>query len=1558
LQVRYSLIGTNAGTNLVSAPVGSPDANGNIIGGGDLGMIDPVLGPLADNGGPTLTHALLPGSPAINAGDPTTVGGLNGVPSFDQRGESFTRVFAGRIDIGAYERQSFVVDTLVDENDKNYGPGDLSLREAIDRANSNQGPDIIEFSPALAGGTIMLKTGSLQIRNDVQVVGLGAELLTIDNSLTQGPIFNVDDLSNNAQIVVAFSGMTLTGSKQSAIRSVEALTVDSMTFRGNEGPRAGGIAVEQGSNQVLNAKLTVLNSQFIDNSATSTDSTTGGGIMFRGRFGEFTVENSIFVENSSGGYGGGVGVGGFSNLVNIADSTFTGNDAARGGAISITDDNAQPATFQRIEVTNNTAQVYGGGLFLSGKAVMIIESDISGNRTLTAPNGYVGGGGIFKSSGDPFTIERTRITGNESAMNGGGILLSGSPLIITDSIVSDNKAGRAGGGLSAGSVGVEMRRTTVAGNEAMTSGGGIHLSGGRGGRSLILADSTISENTAHEVGGGINSSGFGLQISNSTISTNSADVSGGGIYASGVPASLIAHSTIAFNVADADGDDIGGGGGIAAGTPSPMVLENTIVVGNLDANEGPSDVMGVLESKFSLISVGAEFLGPLADNGGPTKTHALLPGSPAIDAGDPAAMGIPEFDQRGGPFNRVFGAATDIGAFEAQSLLVDTLADELDGDHSAGDFSLREAIDLANRIAGANTIEFSPELAGGTILMVMGEYAITDAVEIAGLGAELLTIDAQQQSRIFNVTAKLGDFAFSGMTLTKGSTSQSGVSFGGGAINSNSSGLLTLDGVHFVGNRTLGLDARGGAVYATNALRVRDSQFIENSTAGNNGAGGAVHAIGNVTIEASGFARNKTAGINAGGGAVFTLSSLTANEASFASNTTLGSSSSGGAISASSLTMTNSTVAANSTNGSSSAGGGINLGVPRGRGVALAALGSTISDCIIIDNYTVGNNSRGGGISAGDPITVERSAISGNFTIGGGSRGGGLYAPMGILRDSQIVANRTYGVGSSGGGVAGSSLNGWQIVGSSFLLNETFGGGAGGAGVFMDGALTVTDSTFNGNSAFGPQAAGGAINAIRVGSNLLVQSSTFANNSASRGGAIATQLNTTIIDSVLTGNRTNGTGGDQAGGGAIYQANSPNGLTIMRSRIANNQALGINTVGGGGIRANGQTIIVQSEISNNRVIGQGGRGGGVFIQGPATITETTISENQVIGSSGSGGGVFLMAANLPHSILSSTISGNQVTGEQTRGGGLYSVGRIEMRHSTVTGNRVSSANGQAGGVGFVQSQSTISHSIIAGNFTGAVASDLRGQPLLSYSLVGTKTGTELNEAPLGSPDANGNIVGGPLHGLIDPLLSPLADNGGPTMTHAMLASSPAINAGDPALAAGVDGTPLFDQRGAPFGRVANGRIDIGALESQPAAGQYSGDFDGDGDVDGRDFLAWQRGYGQTLGATSSDGDAMTDGDVDGLDLVVWQEMYGTTNAESGLRNADSAELSALQTPSSLRGSLAVSPREIASGDEAAFEEHYVEPVDRALEQWVPLRRVSVDFGDIVTHRPVKRRALV
>lgn len=204
--------------------------------------------------------------------------------------------------------------------------------------------------------------------------------------------------------------------------------------------------------------------------------------------------------------------------------------------------------------------------------------------------------------------------------------------------------------------GLTMRHGRVTG-----FGGGIHNSG-----TLTLTNSTVSDNIARDPfggnGGGIlNQTGATLALTNSTVSGNTATLQGGGIFSNGTL--TITNSTFSNNSAS-------NGGGIASFGTAQLV--NTIIANNpsggdcavnsltslghnLDSDNSckltePDDLPGV-----------DPLLGPLQDNGGPTFTHALLAGSPAIDAGDDAEA--PATDQRG--TTRPVGSASDIGAFEA-----------------------------------------------------------------------------------------------------------------------------------------------------------------------------------------------------------------------------------------------------------------------------------------------------------------------------------------------------------------------------------------------------------------------------------------------------------------------------------------------------------------------------------------------------------------------------------------------------------------------------------------------------------------------------------------------------------------------------------------------------------------------------------------------------------------------------------------------------------------------------------------------------------------------------
>ena len=177
---------------------------------------------------------------------------------------------------------------------------------------------------------------------------------------------------------------------------------------------------------------------------------------------------------------------------------------------------------------------------------------------------------------------------------------------------------------------------------------------------------------------------------------------------------------------------------------------------------------------------------------------------------------------------------------------------------------------------------------------------------------------------------------------------------------------------------------------------------------------------------------------------------------------------------------------------------------------------------------------------------------------------------------------------------------------------------------------------------------------------------------------------------------------------------------------------------------------------------------------------------------------------------------------------------------------------------------SISGSIIAGNTAAGGSPDLRPDPdsvamanSVSYSLIGDTSGSGITGAT-----GTGNLLN------VNPLLGPLADNGGPTKTHALLPGSPALDAGDPAITTGVD------QRGLP--RVVDGdavsgaRIDIGAFESQ-APSFPNGDYNHNNTVDAGDYVLWRKTLGQTGVGLPANGDnsGASENIIDQADYTPW-----------------------------------------------------------------------------------------
>ena len=302
-------------------------------------------------------------------------------------------------------------------------------------------------------------------------------------------------------------------------------------------------------------------------------------------------------------------------------------------AVSLT--TARPRRSTIVPISGNRG-FDGGGICSDDGSLTIANSSIDSNQAGSGSSGG-SGGGIYHRGGNLELIKST-VTNNTGINYGGGVMSAGGTITIIDSTIRSN--------------------TTLL-------GGGIEIGGLFGGTGDVR-NSTISGNTA-QAGGGIGtSSGAGLTISNSTVSGNFANIQGGGI--SNSDALTITYSTISGNGTNGQGGGIYNGGAVEVGNTilnsGANIFNNsggTITSHgyNLSSDNGG----GFLTATGDQINTNP-MLGPLQNNGGPTFTHALLAGSPAIDAGDPNFTPPPSTDQRGYP--RVSNARIDIGSFEVQ----------------------------------------------------------------------------------------------------------------------------------------------------------------------------------------------------------------------------------------------------------------------------------------------------------------------------------------------------------------------------------------------------------------------------------------------------------------------------------------------------------------------------------------------------------------------------------------------------------------------------------------------------------------------------------------------------------------------------------------------------------------------------------------------------------------------------------------------------------------------------------------------------------------------------
>jgi hypothetical protein len=489
-------------------------------------------------------------------------------------------------------------------NTNDSGPG--SLRAALAVANDGDTIDATGIS-----GTILLTSGELIITQNVTIDGPGAGTLAINGNATSR-VFN-NNASPDSTKGVTISGFTITNGNP------------------NDGDGGGGIRNETQGTLMVN------------NCTVSENSAIQGGGIFNEFHGTVMVSNCAISGNTAAFDGGGISNIAFDDLTMliITNCTISGNSSFNGDGGGI----------------SNGA----GGSVTSSASVTVTNSIISDNISAEG-----GGGGISNVAPDvgnfaTLTINDSTISGNHAGCSGGGIFSTGATLgatfgatlTVMNSMLTNNSVGLGNGcsnGGNGGGISTNVGMLTVTNSTINSNGaGGI---GGHGGGIWLsgegiatVTDSTISDNFGNYGGAILNDAPCNLTVEESTLSGNSASNPGGDILNFG-------ETTIRDTILNAG--EFGG-----------TLFNDGGTVTSLGYNLASDDGGGALTGPGDQINTDP-MLGPLQDNGGPTFTHALLPGSPAINAGDPSFTPPPFFDQRGPGFDRVVNSRIDIGSFEVQ----------------------------------------------------------------------------------------------------------------------------------------------------------------------------------------------------------------------------------------------------------------------------------------------------------------------------------------------------------------------------------------------------------------------------------------------------------------------------------------------------------------------------------------------------------------------------------------------------------------------------------------------------------------------------------------------------------------------------------------------------------------------------------------------------------------------------------------------------------------------------------------------------------------------------
>ena len=1233
--------------------------------------------------------------------------------------------------------------TVTNSNDSGAG----SLRDAVASASAG---DIIVFGGATNGVPIMLTSGEIDITVPLSIIG-NDTTNTVISGMGSSRIFDLlgtgTTVLRRVKLMMGNAGTTGVGA---AINTNAGANVEvySSAIANNTAAGGAGLYVAPASTALVSR------STFYDNTATGDDATFGGAAIY-GAAGSMTTvrRGSRFMNNDAtgtSGSGGAIFVGD-AGMARITTSSFMGNDANRaGGAIE-----AQSGATMTLEVVsctfmNNDAGTNpgnGGAVHLSGASnIDIINCTFNGNTA-------VEGGGIWNATGN-MNVRGSNfmmnVASGDDANQGGGAAfnVSGTLAIEGGSMNTNSATGSSGSGGAIITTGGMLRvaGTLFAGNTSIRAGGAIEDVSGSAMTSQIFG-ATFNGNTTGGSpgnGGAIHLTGdANIGIFASTFSNNIASSEGGGVW-NGTGTMTVSACTFNANIAQGDNAD-NGGGALFNNGGTLLVNRGTSVSGNQAT--GTSGSGGGLLNLGTATVVQSFFNNNTANRaGGGIEDAGAGSGSLTVRRSDFQGNDAGTAPGNGGGIH-ITGAGNST---VFKSTFTSNTAEE-----GGGVWNGSGTMDVVDCTFNLNTATGETKGGGGAFnlsgtLNVFSGTTFTgnQATGASGSGGAILNAKFTDDP---SVAAELNVF---NVSFTNNTANRAG-----GAIESAASSATTasIANANFQGNTAGSAPGNGGAIHISGSgnMDISASVFTANIASAE---GGAVwNGAGDMRIFTTSFISNEAQGNDAdqGGGALFNFDGgdiVVQENCTFLSNTASGSSGSGGAImndTDASLTVFG---ASFSNNSASRAGGAIedNSG---------ASSFVEISGATFTGNSTGSAPGNGGAIHITGPgdMTIDGAMFMNNTAA---AEGGAVWNGAGImeLRNSSIVNNTASGDDATNGGGGLFNLAGvMNVEDCTIRMNDADGTAGSGGGIFNDvgATLNVFRSTINSNTANraggGVEDQSGMMGFVRLVDCTIDSNEVFTAPGNGGGVHIGGMGNSLITDSDVRDN----TAGNEGGG--LW--NGAGNMTVRRTNVLRNSA----PDGGGLYNVSGVMNVLRSTSSLNEATS--GSGGGAFVEGGTlTIDFSTLTANTATMNGGGianpGGEVFVNGA---------TIAANDATVD---GGGIGTMGMARIKSSIVALNTASGSgeNLSASGMGSFMS--------MGWNLIGSDSEDVFAAMMSDM------------EGTTSSP--------------IDPMVGPLQDNGGPTLTHALMSGSPAIDMGTPS-----DNRP--DQR---LMAVFNGQRDIGAFEAQ------------------------------------------------------------------------------------------------------------------------------------------------